>query len=122
MVTTIIVTTNQPIGACESMTIKESRTEDGYSSAKLEVPRMRFSRERIKEAFERGFFHVAAQKIPLHISVIEDKVEIIRAHNVWITEIAVSFTTDEWIIAEGIKLECEYITGTIKSSNDSAST
>lgn len=122
MVTTIIVTTNQPIGACESLIVKESKSEDGYTSVKLEVPRIRFSRERIKEAFDKGFFHVAAQKLPMHISIIEDKVETSRIHNVWITEIAVSFTTDEWIIAEGIKLEGEYITGTIKSSNDSTST
>ena len=115
MTTTIIVTApnDQAIGACQSLTIKESRTEDNRTTAvHIEAPRMRFSRARLDEIFERGQFHVASQVYPIHISVLEDKTETVHIHNAWITGIAVSYTTDEWILAEGVELEAEYVEGT----------
>lgn len=112
MTTTIIITAGnkQPIGACESLTIKESKTEDNSTtSVKLEIPRMRLDRSRLSETFERGHFHVASQVYPIHITVLEDGKETIHVHNVWISGIAAAFTTDEWIIAEGLELEAESV-------------
>lgn len=126
MSTAIIITTpdNQAIGACESIIIKEARSEDNkFTSVKLEVPRMRFVRERLGTIFSGEQFQVASQRYPVYISVLEDKIETVHLHNVWIMGISVSYMTDEWIIAEGIELEAEYLTGTrtIKQSNDSTS-
>lgn len=115
MTTTIIVTdcNKQPIGACERLTIKETRSEDNSTtSVRLEVSRMRLSRARLKETFSDEKFLVATQTYPVHISVLEDKTETIHVHNAWISGIAVSYATDEWILAEGLELEAEYVEGT----------
>jgi hypothetical protein len=118
MTTTIIVlaSNNQPIGACQSLTVKEykAETEEGtITSVKLEVPRMRFDRSKLSETFEKGHFHVASQVYPVHIVVLEDKTETFRATNAWITGIATTYSTGEWILAEGVELDCEDVTGTI---------
>lgn len=111
----VLAIDKQPIGAIEKLTIKEFTPEGKLASvnSKLEITRMRFSRERLKETFQDSKFHVAAQKWPMHIVIMEDKVETIRATNVWLSAVAASFITDEWIVAEGIEAECESVTGTI---------
>jgi hypothetical protein len=112
------------IGAIERLSIKETKSlhDDGYTSTgvKLEITRMRLARSKLDITFQNGNFHVASQVYPVHIVVTEDKVETIRATNVWISGIDSNFTTDEWIIAEVVEAECEFIAGTqtYKSSSD----
>ena len=121
--TSIIVlgANKQPVGALESFTIKESKTENNETvSVKLEVPRLRWVRSRLCETFERSYFHVASQIYPVDIVVLEDNKETIRITNAWLTGIHVSYTTDEWIIAEGIEFEAEHVTTT--QSDQSTST
>jgi hypothetical protein len=113
--TNILVLVNEkPIGAIETLTLKESR-----GNHRLEISRMRMAKERLAETFEKANFHVAAQKYPVHIVVMEDKVETLRATNVWLSGIATAYTTDEWILSEGVEAECEFITG-IKTYQSSA--
>lgn len=108
--TSIIVLSSdkQPIGAIQSLTIRE----DG-SNPKLTIDRMRLDRSKLEEMFQKGHLHVASQIYPVHIVVLEDKVETIRATNVWISEIAASYTSGEWVLSEGIEAECEKVSGTI---------
>lgn len=104
------------IGAIERLSIEEKKSvhADGHISidARLKITRMRMARSKLSETFQDSNFHVAAQVYPVHIVVIEDKVETIRATNVWISGIDKAYTTDEWIIAETVEAECEFITGT----------
>jgi hypothetical protein len=107
----ILAPNNKPIGAIQSFTMKESKTEDGQTtSVKLEASRIRFDRLKLGEIFARGHFHVASQVYPVHIVTLEDKVETMRITNAWMSGITVSYTTDEWIIAEGVELEAESVT------------
>lgn len=99
------------LGAIESLTIKESRN-DNIVNVKLEITRMRMVRSKLSETFQDSKFLVASQVYPVHIVVVEDKVETIRATNVWISGIATSYITDEWMLSEGVEAECEFITGT----------
>src|SRR5574337_1440758 len=119
----IIITAgdNQPVGACESITIKEKRSENQVTSIALEIPRMRLDRTKLDDLFSRGYFHVMSQIYPLHISILEDKIETVHIHNVWLTGIGVSFSTDEWIVAEGVELEAESIRGKGSVSDQSTS-
>jgi hypothetical protein len=118
----IFTSDKQALGAIESLTIKEfvQENEPASVNAKLEITRMRLSRERLNETFKDGKFHVDSQIYPVHIIIVEDKVETIRATNVWFSGISVSYMTDEWVISEGVEAECESVTGTktYKSSAD----
>lgn len=107
----VIAPNNDPIGAIQSFTMKETKTEDGSTtSVRLEVSRIRFARTKLGEVFEHGHFHVASQIYPVHIVTLEDKIETMRITNAWISGIAVSYITDEWIVAEGVELEAESVT------------
>jgi hypothetical protein len=108
----ILASNEMALGAIQSLSITERRSENGSVSATLKITRMRMDRLRLNETFQDSKFLVASQIYPVHIVVIEDKVETIRATNVWITSIAVSYATDEWILSEGIEAECEFVTGT----------
>lgn len=103
----VLFDNNEPIGAIDSLTIIE-----GGSNPKLEISRMRLDRSRLIEVFKQSYVHATSQKYPVHIAVLENKVETIRATNVWITGIASSYNTDEWVLSEGIEAECEKVSGT----------
>lgn len=117
MSTSIIVLTRdkQPFGAIDKLTLHISK-----GCPKLDVTRMRLSREKLAEMFKDDILTVQTQYYPFHIVVLEDNVETIRATNVWITELAAAYKTDEWILAEGVELECEFVTG-IQDYESSAS-
>lgn len=112
----VLFDNNEPIGAIDSLTIIE-----GGSNPKLEISRMRLDRSKLEEMFQKGHLHVASQICPVHIVVLEDKVETIRATNVWISEIAASYTSGEWVLSEGIEAECKSVSRT-KSSDQSGHT
>ncbi len=63
----------------------------------------------MSEVFSRGFVHVAAQKYPVQIVIVEDKKEIQKIHNAWFTSIGYIYTTGDWIILEEAILEAEKI-------------
>lgn len=111
----VIDNNNQPIGAIQSLTIRD----DG-NNPKLTIDRIRLDRSKLDEMFQKGYFHVASQIYPVHIVVLEDKIETIRATNVWIRGITSSYTSGEWVLSEGIEAECESVSGTktYKSSLD----
>lgn len=109
MTTIIVLALNKPIGACQSVTIKETKADDeSTTSVMLKISRIRLSRLQLNELFEGGVFHMISQKYPMHISILEDSVET-HIHNVWLTSISTSFTTGEWIVAEGVEAEAEYV-------------
>lgn len=105
----------EPIGAIQSLKVIE-----GGNNPKLEISRMRLSCARLHDVFGRSNFQASTQKYPMHIVVYEDKVETVRATNVWISGIASSYTFGEWVLSEGIEAECERVSGTktYKSSLD----
>jgi hypothetical protein len=111
----LVLAGDKPIGAIQSISVKENTSDN-----KLEILRMRLSRSRLSETFEGGHFHVTAQKYPVHIVVLDDGIETMRATNVWILGIDKTFTTDEWIIAELVQAECESVqfTKIYKSSDE----
>lgn len=123
-ITNIIVLGNddQPIGVIQTLSITEKVSIEKPASVncKLEISRMRLSSDKLHEIFQDGKFHVMAQKYPVHIVVMEDNIETIQANNTWLSGITTAYTTDKWIIAEGVEAECESITGTrtYKSSSD----
>lgn len=78
--------------------------------------RTRFDRQRIAEAFLRGFVHVSAQRIPFDIEIQDNfagsddaSVVITTIRNVWITSIDVTYSADDFIITESMQWEGESI-------------
>jgi hypothetical protein len=105
--TIIVLFGDKPIGAIQSLT---TITNDGYTNPTLKSFRMRLDKTRMSEVFSRGFVHVAAQKYPVQIVIVEDKREIQKIHNAWFTSIEHTFTTGDWVILEEAVLEAEKIT------------
>ncbi len=78
--------------------------------------RTRFDRQRIAEAFLRGFVHVSAQRIPFDIEIQDNfagsddaSVVITTIRNVWISGIDVTYDSGEFIITESMKWQGESI-------------
>ncbi len=69
--------------------------------------RMRFDRKRIAEAFNRGFVSINAQRSPLQL-VIEDNFAGYRIDtiimNCWMGHVGTTYTIDDYVIAEDIRL------------------
>ena len=85
--------------------------------------RIRFDRMRISEAFSRGFVHVAAQRIPFDIVIIDNwngdgnSALITTIKNVWIEGISYSFNADQWVITDNMTWQAETIYTTLANGN-----
>jgi hypothetical protein len=136
----IIQVDGNPIGAIQSLNINESRSikmidEVGTDGHIDSVPskstdisgsckRVRFDNMRVATAFSRGFVHVAAQRIPFDIVILDifaadeddadgfngsDNVITTVIKNVWIKSIKVGYTADNFVISEDMDWEAEHI-------------
>lgn len=136
----IIQVDGNPIGAIQSLNINEDRgismiDEVGTDGHIDSVPnkstnitgdckRVRFDNMRVASAFSRGFVHVAAQRIPFDIVILDifaadeddadgfngaDSVITTVIKNVWIKSIKVGYTADNYVISEDMSWEAEHI-------------
>jgi|SRR5690606_5541331 len=136
----IIQVDGNPVGAVKSLSINETRDiamiaevgTDGFidsvpkSSTKVNgaCKRTRFDNLRIASAFSRGFVHVAAQRIPFDIVILDifaadeddadgfnasDSVITTVIKNVWISKIGVSYNSDDFVIVEDLDWQAEHI-------------
>jgi len=86
--------------------------------------RTRFDNLRIAAAFSRGYIHVAAQRLPFDI-VIKDlfagnddaTILITTLKNVWISKIASTVRSDDFVIVDDMDFEAEHIYSTLASGN-----
>lgn len=126
----IIKVDNYVVGAVQSINITESRSvrmidevgTDGHidsapnksSDYKGSCERVRFDRQRIAEAFARGFVHVGSQRIPFDIEIHDIFADSDTANavvtvlkNVWITGISYQYGINDWVISEKMDFEAE---------------
>lgn len=80
------------------------------------IKRTRFDRQRVAEAFGRGFVHVAAQRIPFDIEIQDNfqgsddaSIIITTVRNVWIKSITVAYDSDNFVIVEDMGWMAESI-------------
>ncbi len=128
-----------PVGAVQTLGINEDRSiamisEVGTDGVIDSAPqsstiisgsckRTRFDRIRIAEAFSRGFIHVHAQRVPFDITIIDkwggDNSDslITTIKNVWISRINVTYSSDNFVIAEDMDWKAETIMTTLNSGN-----
>ncbi len=136
----IIQVDGNPIGAIQSLNINEDRSikmidEVGTDGHIDSVPdkstnisgtckRVRFDNLRVASAFSRGFVHVAAQRIPFDIVILDifaadeddadgfngsDNVITTVIKNVWIKSIKVDYTSSDFVISENMDWTAEHI-------------
>lgn len=128
----IIKVDNYIVGAVQSLDITERRSlkmidevgTDGHidsapnqsTNISGTCTRVRFGRQRIAEAFARGFVHASAQRIPFDIEIHDQfhdadvANEIITTlKNVWIEEISYGYNVSDWIISERMSFQAEAI-------------
>lgn len=85
--------------------------------------RIRFDRMRIAEAFGRGFVHVASQRVPFDIVIIDnwngdgESAIITTIKNVWIESISYGFAAGDWIISDDMNWKAETIYSTLANGN-----
>jgi len=120
------------VGAIQKMNVNESGQiamideigTDGHidSARKSSInitgscTRTRFDRQRIAEAFMRGYVHVKAQRLPFDIEIQDnfkggdaDSVVITTIRNVWIKSIGYSYSASDFVITEDMDWEAESI-------------
>jgi hypothetical protein len=114
-ITTIkIMVKDEVVGVVQSLSISETRNIKSVIDPEVDVhikataSRVRFDRQRVAEAFSRGFVHREAQKIPFDIEV-SDGIHKTVLKNVWITVLGTTWSTAGWVIADQIELEAESI-------------
>lgn len=101
------------IGAIQSMKVHEDKDKDGYTTnVTIDATRIRFDKERIKEAFEKGFLTAANQVYPFDIIVMEDATISCQIRNVWLTGTDYLYEVTEWFIANQALMQAEKIIGT----------
>ena len=135
----IIQVDGNPIGAIQSLDIKENRPikmidevgTDGHIDSVPEkstdisgsCKRVRFDNLRIAAAFSRGFVHACAQRIPFDIVILDifaadetddgftngDNVITTVINNVWITSLSVAYSATEFVITEDMSWVAEHI-------------
>jgi hypothetical protein len=135
----IIVVDGNPVGAIKQISINEQRTieqikEIGTDGSVDSVPksatkitgdcqRVRFDNLRVATAFSRGFVHVAAQRVPFDILILDifgatedeqgniDPSGVVTTvlKNVWINKLDTRYNSDDYIITEGMGFEAEFI-------------
>jgi len=78
--------------------------------------RVRFDGQRIAEAFQRGFVHVHAQRIPFDIEVHDnfqgaddDSIIVTTIRNVWIQSIRYTYQVSDFVIVEDMIWQAESI-------------
>ena len=135
----IIKVGTQAVGAIQKLSISEQRgvqtiDEVGTDGHIDSVPnkstditgdctRIRFDRLRIAEAFGRGFVHVASQRKPFDIVIIDswngddDSSIITTIKNVWIEKISYSYGASDWIIVDDMSWKAETIYSTLANAN-----
>lgn len=135
----IIKVGTQSVGAIQKLSISEQRTvqtidEVGTDGHIDSVPnkstditgdctRIRFDRLRIAEAFGRGFVHVASQRVPFDIVIMDnwngdnESAVITTIKNVWIEKISYSYGASDWIIVDDMSWKAETIYSTLASGN-----
>jgi len=111
---------DKAIGAIQSIKIEEKKTEttDGYyTNVTVTAARIRFSKERIKEAFNKGMLHAATQVYPFDIVIMDNHLETARLHNVWLMNTDYMYDATEWVIIDQAMMEAEEMIGSIDSSS-----
>ena len=119
MTNIIIMVGDKAIGAIQSIKIEEKKTEttDGYyTNVTVTAARIRFSKERIKEAFNKGMLHAATQVYPFDIVIMDNHLETARLHNVWLMNTDYMYDATEWVIIDQAMMEAEEMIGSIDSS------
>lgn len=136
----IIQVDGNPVGAVQTLSIDEDRDitmidevgTDGHidsapkSSTNVtgSCSRTRFDNLRIASAFSRGYVHVAAQRIPFDIVILDifaadeddadgfnsaDNVITTVIKNVWISKISVKYQSSDFVIGEDMSWKAEHI-------------
>lgn len=128
----IIKAGNYIVGAVQSLEISEARDvrmidevgTDGHidsaprSSTEVSgtCERIRFDRQRVLEAFARGFIHVKSQRIPFDIEIHdrfhdadENNAIVTTIKNVWITNLSTTVSAGDWIITDRMQFKAEDI-------------
>jgi hypothetical protein len=134
--TNIVIQVNgTPVGAIQTLSINEARTitmidEVGYDGHIDSVPtkstdisgdcqRIRYDLLRMGPAFSRDFFHVASQRIPFDIVIIDkwngdgSNAIITTIKNVWIESMGYSYKADDWRIIDDMRWKAEAISSTL---------
>ena len=128
------------IGAIQNLTPTESRplqrigevgtdaviqiTPTSFTTVTLEVTRIVFDYQRLPAAFQRGFRHVHAQRIPFDIQIRDynpyweistnpgqstNFVLTTRYVNCWLARYSAPYTSDNYIITETATIEAEHV-------------
>ena len=86
--------------------------------------RVRFDKQRILEAFSRGYVHVHAQRLPFDIEIHdifadsdENNAIITTIRNVWVKSVAYTYSSSDFIISETMTWTAESIYSIIASTN-----
>lgn len=105
------------IGAVQSLDIQDNYPIVITSSREIierdpypviQTTRMRFDKLAVAEAFSRGFVHVQSQRYPFDIEA-ENSEEITTVRNCWITSCSYTYTSQDWIISDGMDLIAENV-------------
>jgi hypothetical protein len=120
-----VVVDGKPIGEAFEVKVKEktptspvydagspdSIPVDGRTEYELEVGRIRFDRERIAEAFNRGHVSIQAQSKPVQLVMRDNFVGVgivdTNMENCWMWHIWKTYYTDEFVILENVKMYAE---------------
>lgn len=137
----IILVNGRSVAALQQLSVTETRNvqaidEIGTDGHIDSVPtkstditgnanRVRFARQRIAEAFDRGFVHIAAQRIPFDIE-IQDKfagtdaesVIITTLRNVWLQNIVTPYNAGDFLISETMSFMAESIDSVLGSGGN----
>jgi hypothetical protein len=65
---------------------------------KLTTKRIRFDEARIMAAFDRGYLHMANQKRPLRVRVVEDGVQMMETPDLWLVNNAPTCTGAGFVV------------------------
>lgn len=124
-VQTLSITENRPISMVDE--VGTDGHIDSVPNKSTDVSgsceRIRFDRMRISEAFSRGFVHVAAQRVPFDIVIIDNwngdgnSALITTVKNVWIEQITYSYKVSDWVITDQMNWKAETIYTTLANGN-----
>lgn len=127
------------VGAIQNLTPRETRTitrlgEVGtdavieavpttFTTVTLDVTRMVFDYQRLPAAFQRGFRHIHAQRVPFDIQITDynpyqevanatggiPNAIITRYVNCWLASYSSTYTVDNYMISETATIEAEHV-------------
>ena len=98
-------------------------TPTSFTSVSLEVTRIVFDYQRLPAAFQRGFRHIHAQRIPFDIQIIDynpyqevanatggfPNAITTRYVNCWLASYSATYTVDNYMISETATIEAEHV-------------